>query len=70
VSYETLKEIIKLQNMLDERIIFSPEQFHQLRKEIEELKIEFSKILNTLTFAIIIIASIQLLLTLYLLRLR
>jgi hypothetical protein len=70
VSYETLKEIIKLQNLVDERIMFAPEQFHQLKNEITELKNEITKVTHALTFGITILTSIQILLILYLLQIR
>lgn len=68
MSYETHKEIIKLQNLIDEKIMLSPEHMHQFKSEIDNLKNEISKLTKSIFLAFTIFSLIQFSLFLYLLK--
>lgn len=68
MSYETHKEIIKLQNLIDEKIMLSPEHMFQFKSEIDNLKNEISKLTKFVFMAFTIFSLIQFSLFLYLLK--
>jgi predicted DNA-binding ArsR family transcriptional regulator len=68
VSYESLKEIIKLQNLIDEKIMHSPEHLYQLKNEISDLKTELSTLTKTLKIAFFILSILQIILIMQFLK--
>ena len=65
MDYDSIKEIIKIRNLIDERIMFSPEHLYQLNSEIKDLKVEISNLTKTIIIVGSIFATIQILLFFY-----
>lgn len=65
MDYDSIKEIIKLRNLIDERIMFSPEHLYQLKSEIKDLKVEISNLTKTIIIVGSIFGTIQILLFFY-----